>query len=225
VPLGPCPSARPERRLLQLGSVARIHPHKRLDDLLAALRIAAPRLPPHVLRIAGGVDTGAESHAAELQELARDLNVEWLGELADPRAFLESLDLFALVAEPAGCPNASLEAMARGLPMVATAVGGMRDQIDAPNSGLLAPPRDPAAFAEALIELAHSPERRARMARAARERARLLFSMDAMVERYGRLCGVLDVSPTGVVPVALSAPLSEADSRHATRGDAQIAPS
>jgi glycosyltransferase involved in cell wall biosynthesis len=222
VPLGPCPSARPIQGLLQLGSVARIHPHKRLDDLLAALRLAAPRLPPHVLRIAGGVDTGAESHVAELQELARGLNVQWLGELDDPGPFLASLDLFALVAEPAGCPNASLEAMARGLPIVATAVGGMFEQIDAPHSGLLVPPRDPAAFAEALVELAHSPGRRARMARAAWERARRVFSMDAMVERYGRLCGVLAAPQAGPTPELRPPHPKDADGSRAPRGDAQL---
>jgi glycosyltransferase involved in cell wall biosynthesis len=179
----------PSGRLI-IGTAARLHPDKRLADLLDALRRAAPRLPPHVLRIAGGVDGDAQAHAFELRERARGLSVEWLGELADPQAFLDGLDVFALVAEPAGCPNASLEAMAHGLPVLATAVGGLSEQI-APGAGLLVPPRDPAAFAEALVELAASPGKRAAMGRAARERARRLFSMELMLERYGQLCGVL----------------------------------
>jgi glycosyltransferase involved in cell wall biosynthesis len=207
VPLGPCPAPRLERGLLVIGTAARIHPDKRLADLLAALRLAAARLPPYVLRIAGGVDTGAEQHAAELRELARGLNVEWRGELADPRAFLADLDLFTLVAEPEGCPNASLEAMAAGLPIIATAVGGMLEQLDSPSSGWLVPPRDAPALANAIVELARAPERRACMGRAAWERARSHFSMDAMVQSYGLVCGVLDVGSLG--------PERHTDGRHA----------
>lgn len=196
VPLG---SARTERGRLVIGTAARLHPDKRLGDLLEALRHAAPRLPPHVLRIAGGVDGAAHAHALELRERARGLNVEWLGELDDPRAFFAGLDVFALVAEPAGCPNASLEAMAHGLPVVATAAGGMSEQI-ALGTGLLVAQRDPAAFADALVELALSPTRRAALARAARERVRRVFSMDLMVERYAELCGLVATAGSGQVP-------------------------
>jgi len=189
VPLVPLGAPRPARERLVIGTAARLHPDKRLADLLDSLRRAAPRLPAHVLRVAGGIDGAAEAHALELRDRARGLSVDWLGELADPQAFLQDLDVFALVAEPAGCPNASLEAMAHGLPIVATAVGGMSEQL-APGAGLLVPPHDPAAFADALVELATRPEQRASLARAAHERVRRLFSMDLMVQRYADLCGV-----------------------------------
>lgn len=195
VPLGARRSGHSSRGHLVIGTAARLHPDKRLGDLIEALRLAAPRLPPHVLRIAGGIDGAAEAHALELRERARGLHVEWLGELADPRAFLAGLDLFALVAEPAGCPNASLEAMAHGLPVLATAVGGMSEQI-VPGTGRLVPARDAAAFADALVELAASPELRAGLGRAAREHVRRVFSLDLMVQRYAELCGVLAPPPT-----------------------------
>jgi glycosyltransferase involved in cell wall biosynthesis len=108
--------------------------------------------------------------------------------------------VFALVAEPAGCPNASLEAMAHGLPVVATAVGGMSEQI-ALGTGLLVPPRDPAAFADALVELAASPERRAGLGLAARERVRRVFSTELMVDRYAELCGLAAAAPSAQVPL------------------------
>jgi glycosyltransferase involved in cell wall biosynthesis len=208
VPLGPLRSGRPSGSgRLVIGTAARLHPDKHLGDLIEALRLAAPRLPPHVLRIAGGVDGAAETHARELRERARGLSVEWLGELADPRPFLDALDLFALVAEPAGCPNASLEAMAHGLPVVATDVGGMSEQI-APGAGLLVPRRDPVALADALVELAASPEQRTSLGRAAREHARRSFSLDLMVQRYGELCGVLASAPSEreAPPPAATAP-------------------
>ena len=64
-----------------------------------------------------------------LRRLAEGLPVEWLGSLDETVEFLRDLDLFVLVAEPPGCPNASLEAMACGLPVIATDVGGMREQV------------------------------------------------------------------------------------------------
>lgn len=211
----PIPPSRPrarhacERERLVIGTAARLHPDKRLGDLLEALRLAAPRLPPHVLRVAGGVDGDAQAHAVELRELGRGLNIEWLGELPDPGALLPDLDLFVLIAEPAGCPNASLEAMAHGLPVIATAVGGMAEQLT-PSTGVLVPPRDPGALADALVELAADPERRAHMGAAAREHVRRHFSMDLMVEGYGRLCGLLDeVAPAGEARTARRQPAPE----------------
>ncbi|WP_437294532.1 glycosyltransferase [Sorangium sp. So ce426] len=200
VALGPRPIAAPRstqpeprasgggRALLAIGTAARIHPHKKLDELLAALRLAAPRLPPHVLRIAGGVERGAEAHAEELRRMAAGLSVEWVGELADTRAFLRELDVFALIAEPAGCPNASLEAMAEGLPVVATAVGGMSEQVDDGVTGRLVPPGDAEALAAALVELGADPARRARMGAAGWERARERFSLERMVTDYVGVC-------------------------------------
>ncbi|WP_437324622.1 glycosyltransferase [Sorangium sp. So ce381] len=176
------------RALLAIGTAARIHPHKKLDELLAALRLAAPRLPPHVLRIAGGVERGAEAYAEGLRRMAAGLPVEWVGELADTRAFLRELDVFALIAEPAGCPNASLEAMAEGLPVVATAVGGMSEQVDDGVTGRLVPPGDAEALAAALVELGADPARRARMGAAGWERARERFSLERMVADYVGVC-------------------------------------
>ncbi|XXY53311.1 glycosyltransferase [Sorangium sp. So ce269] len=193
VALGPRPPAArrassDERARLAIGTAARIHPHKKLDELLSALRLAAPRLPPHVLRLAGGVERGAEAHAEELRRMAAGLSVEWVGELDDARAFLSDLDVFALIAEPAGCPNASLEAMAEGLPVVATAVGGMSEQVDDRVTGRLVPPADAAALAGALVELAADPALRARMGAAGWERARERFSLERMVRDYVDVC-------------------------------------
>ena len=68
----------PRERLI-IGTAVRIHPDKRIEQLLRAVRIAAPSLPPFVLRIAGGVDRGADDYARELRRESADLPVEWLG--------------------------------------------------------------------------------------------------------------------------------------------------
>jgi glycosyltransferase involved in cell wall biosynthesis len=170
------------------GTSVRIHPDKKLGELLAALRIAAPRLPPYVLRIAGGVDGRAEQEATELCRAADGLNVEWLGELADTQAFLEALDVFVLVAEPAGCPNASLEAMARGLPVIATNVGGMGEQVIDGVTGRLVARGDVDAFALALVELARRAELRDCFGRAGRARVERQFALERMVADYIDVC-------------------------------------
>jgi glycosyltransferase involved in cell wall biosynthesis len=120
--------------------------------------------------------------------------VEFVGEVEDARGFLRGLDLFALVAEPAGCPNASLEAMAQGLPVVATDVGGMSEQIQEGISGRLVGREDEPGLAAALLQLAHDPSGRRTMGEAGRERVRTRFSMEMMVEGYLKACLGHDLS-------------------------------
>ena len=188
VPIGE-PSEKPNRNgRFVIGTAARISPQKRLEDLIEALTLAHSRLPPYVLRIAGAPETGAEVYAGQLREQARNLSVEWIGEESDVGTFLHALDLFAQISEPAGCPNASLEALAAGMPVVATNVGGAAEQVIEGITGRLVPRRDPQALADALVELAANPALRARFAQAGREHAAQHFSLDRMVADYRRVC-------------------------------------
>lgn len=190
----PLPEATRSRDLLPAGSplvigtAARISPQKRLEDLLAAIRIAQPRLGPFVLRVAGGVEPDTREYADRLRELGAGLPVEWLGKLPDTSQFLNTLDLFAMISAPAGCPNASLEAMAAGLPVVATDWGGAADQILHRQTGLLVPADDPAGLAEHLVELAHSPVLREQLSRGARDHVERHFSVGRMADDYCRAC-------------------------------------
>jgi glycosyltransferase involved in cell wall biosynthesis len=176
---------RPET--LVLGTAARLAPQKRIEDLLEALRMAKPRLPRCVLRIAGGVETGQQAYARRLRKLARDLPVEWCGELPETREFLRGLDIFLMISEPAGCPNASLEAMAAGLPVIATNVGGASEQVIDGHTGRLVPRGDPAAFAEALVALSGDAEQRRKLGANARAHVKSHFSFEEMVTRYAAL--------------------------------------
>jgi glycosyltransferase involved in cell wall biosynthesis len=180
---------------LVLGTAARLSPRKRLEDLLTAVRLAHPRLPPYLLRIAGGTERDSDGYAAELRRLADGLPVEWVGELEDVPPFLAALDLFAMISEPAGCPNASLEAMAAGLAVVATDFGGAGEQVIDGVTGRLVPPRDAAAFAEALIDLASDPDKRRAYGAAGRARAESLFDVRRMVADYRRVLALDRRSP------------------------------
>ena len=172
------------------GTAARINPQKRLEDLLEAFHLAHRRLPEYSLRIAGGVERGCESYAAKLRRMSHELPVEWLGEAGDVGAFHRELDVFVMISEPAGCPNASLEAMAAGLPVIATDVGGASEQVTSGRSGILVPRRDAQAFAEAIVELTVSAKLREQMGIAGRELIRERFSVERMVADYRRVFGL-----------------------------------
>jgi glycosyltransferase involved in cell wall biosynthesis len=189
VPLSPPPTwDRQANDRFVVGTAARISPQKKLEELLTALRLAHGRMPPYILRIAGGADRKCEAYAEELRALANGLPVEWVGELDDPRPFLRGLDLFALVAEPAGCPNASLEAMAEAVVVVATDVGGASEQVEDGVTGRLVPRGDARALSEAISELAWDTARRRAWGAAGRARAEAYFDQRRMVADYRLLC-------------------------------------
>lgn len=172
---------------LFIGTAARLSPDKRLEELLDAFRLSLPRLPRCELHIAGGVERGAESYARELRRRARGLPVRWCGELPGTAGFLAGLDLFAMISEPAGCPNASLEAMAAGLPVIATDVGGAGEQVLDGITGRLTPRGDSRAIADALIELALDPAKRAHFGAAGAAHVRENFSVEEMIGNYRSL--------------------------------------
>lgn len=184
------PAALPvDRPRLAIGTLCRISPDKKLEELLDAVRHLRPRHAAFELLIGGGPDIGQEQYAAELQHASADLPVRWLGHV-DSDSFLPGLDVFALVAEPAGCPNASLEAMAHGLAVVATDVGGMNDQVVDGVTGYLAARGDSRGLAEALEKLLDDPGRRIAMGQEGRRRAQDVFSIDRMARGYMQLLGL-----------------------------------
>lgn len=184
------PIARPtERPRLAIGTLCRISPDKKLEQLLDAVRHLRPQHESFEVLVGGAPDIGQEDYAAELRRAAADLPVRWLGEV-EADSFLPGLDAFALVAEPAGCPNASLEAMAHGLAVVATDVGGMNEQVVDGHTGYLAAGDDARDLARALKALLDAPQRRLEMGREGQRRARDVFSLDRMVSGYMRLLGL-----------------------------------
>lgn len=117
--------------------------------------------------------------------------VELLGERNDVPDLLAQADLFALSSRSEGMPLSILEAMAAGLPVVATAVGGIPEIVVAGETGLLVPPGDVEALTSALRELLAEPEKRRRLGAAGRRRAQELFDLprfrQAHIELYERL--------------------------------------
>ena len=185
---------RPEETVF--GFAARIEEGKgplTLVEALAELKDGEGAAAAHV-RMAG---TGPQLQ--EVKARVRALNLsdscEFVGFYTDPTgrsAFMRSLDVFVLPSLAEGTPNSIIEAMAHGLPVIATEVGGIPDLLSA-DSGILVPPGDTAALAEAMRRLASDPHLRAVMGRAARERYLKLSSPDAVLpllqSAYLRLAG------------------------------------
>lgn len=168
--------------------VANLFPYKGHSDLLSALGDIASRLPQPWRLIIVGRDEGSGPHlklqAAQLGIADRIL---WLGERRDIEAILSAADCGLLVSHEEGFSNALVEAMAHGLPMIATAVGGNLDAIVDGQSGRLVPVGNKARLGKAILELAENPATRKAFGLAARERATALFSQADCVDRYVRL--------------------------------------
>jgi glycosyltransferase involved in cell wall biosynthesis len=128
---------------------------------------------------------------AELEQRARELGVAgrclFLGERADVPDLLAAADLFLLPSLWEGLPLSVLEAMAAGRPVVATAIGGTDEAVTDGVTGLLVPPRDPAAIAAAIARLRDDPGLAERLAAAGRARVEREFSSRATAERVMRI--------------------------------------
>lgn len=112
----------------------------------------------------------------------------WLpGERSDVQDVMRGLHAFALPSLAEGVSNTILEAMASGLPVVATAVGGNADLVVQGKTGYIVPAAHPQAMALRLVELASSPERACKLGRAGRQRVQGAFSLTSMVATYQAL--------------------------------------
>jgi sugar transferase (PEP-CTERM/EpsH1 system associated) len=169
-----------------VGSVGRFRPQKGYADLLVAMKQVKENAPNARLLLVGGGELQADLEAKVLS-LGLDGVVTFAGIRADVPEILAVLDVFVLSSLWEGMPNAILEAMAAGLPVVATAVGGTPDVVVDGVTGFLVPPRDPSALAKALATLVRDPDLRRRMGQAGRERVLQHFSVERMVERTQNL--------------------------------------
>jgi glycosyltransferase involved in cell wall biosynthesis len=168
--------------------VANLIPYKGHRELIEALAIVKDAMPaPWSLLVIGRDDgIGAELKArADALEIAG--NIIWFDEQSAVEDFLRASDIFVLPSHEEGFSNALLEAMATGLPVIATAVGGNIDAVVDNESGLLVSPNNPSALAAAILRLASDATLRQHFADAARRRVQRHFSLDTCVDNYEKL--------------------------------------
>lgn len=167
-------------------SVARLSAEKDFPTLLRAMALAVQDVPELVLKLVGD---GPERN--RLEQLTRELNltrhVEFLGERTDVPALLAEAGFFVTASLTEGISLTLLEAMAVGLPVVATAVGGNSEIVDAPRTGRLVPAGDAAALAAAMVSMCRQPECWHALGQAGRERVEEHFEVRRMVSDYERL--------------------------------------
>ena len=153
--------------------------------------LAAFKLVHEQISEARLVFAGDGPSMTELRQAAADMGiagqVDFLGTRTDIPDVLRGFTLFTLSSITEGISMTILEAMACGLPVVATDVGGNREIVNPPECGLIVPPRDPQALANACLELLRDSTRRAQMSAVARQRIVEHFSLDAMVSAYSTL--------------------------------------
>lgn len=169
-----------------VGIVARLSEEKRHGDLLRAFSQVAGRLPQARLSVVGDGPL-----AGRLQRMAASLGirerVDFAGFQEDVFPFLAEMDLFVLPSRSEGLSISIMEAMAAGLPVVASRVGGIPELVCEGETGLLVPAGRPDALAGAMLALLADPPRLRRMGEAGRRRVVDSFNPDLFIRAHERI--------------------------------------
>ena len=191
-----CPFGGPEHWLI--GTVGRMQSVKNQVSLAHAF-VRALQLDPALRTRLRLVMIGDGPLRAECQAILANAGVSklaWLpGERHDVANIMRGLDCFVLPSLAEGVSNTILEAMASGLPVIATNVGGNAELVTHGLTGELVPAANPQSLAESLLKLAGDPVMARAMGRAGRASAEARFSMQAMVSAY---CGIYDRQPNSL---------------------------
>ncbi len=178
----PSRTLHPIRKITTVGNVRRVKGH---DLLVRAAAEVVRQWPETSFNVAGEVLDPA--YFAELQNLIGELGLtehfKFLGRATDVSAHLATADLFVLPSRSEGFSNALIEAMAAGLPVIATDVGGNAEAVQPGISGLIVPPEDASALAAAMLLLMSSPEKAQAMGAAGRASVERHFTAAAMTRK------------------------------------------
>ena len=177
-----------------IGTVGRLDPVKDHKTLLQAFAQLARRNPSVRLVIAGEGPMRGDMET-QIRELKIGDQVQMLGERQDVSEVLKAFDVFTLTSIAEGISNTILEAMASGLPIVATRVGGNPELVEHGASGHLIPAQNVSALESALLAYVTSPDLRGSHGAAARQKAVDEFSLERMAEQYAELYFSVMVKP------------------------------
>ena len=170
-------AARPAREPVVVGTAANLEYHKGIEVLLAA---AARVETPVTFEIYGD---GTARSELEAEAARRGVDARFHGFVPDFRSRLDELDVFVLPTRGDNLPVSILEAMAGGLPVISTRVGGIPEQIDDGVTGYLVEPDDVDGLAEAIGKLASDPAHREAFGRAGTEKLEREFSSAGVARR------------------------------------------
>jgi glycosyltransferase involved in cell wall biosynthesis len=170
-----------DRDAILFTCVGRLEPQK---NPLLLLQAFAALKDPRIHLIMMGEGSLREQLATYIREHGLERRVHLLGKRNEVPECLAASDVFVLSSNWEGNPLAVMEAMAAGLPVVGTTVGGIPELVESGQQGILVPPGDCAAFTDAMRTLLNDPEKRAAMGNAARVRATAAFNVERMAQGY-----------------------------------------
>jgi glycosyltransferase involved in cell wall biosynthesis len=176
-----------------VGAVGRLVREKGFLELFDAARRLRPR-HPHVMVVVAGPDDADKGDALSEADIAAAgrVGVRFLGFRPDVELLYAGFDIYVLASHREGFPRSAMEAAATGLPIVATDVRGCREVVEHGRTGLLVPPREPAALARAIEQLVTDAEARAAMGEAATEKAGREFDQREVIARTLDTYALLD---------------------------------
>jgi len=166
-------------------AAARVFPLKDIETMIRSALIVRETIPDVLFILYGDLDADppyAERCRALIVELGLEATFEMRGHHSNPAQLYAEGDVIALSSISEAFPYTVLEAMACGRPVVGTDVGGVREALE--GFGIVVAPRNPPAFAEAVVELLHDPETCAELGRRAREEVLARYRIDRSVDAY-----------------------------------------
>lgn len=184
-------STEPSDANTSIGFIGRLDPIKCIPDLLEAVRLLRGKVRLHIF--------GDGSERSRIEAIVRETGlsdrVVLHGAIARPQDALSRIRLLVLPSRAEGFGLVLIEAMAAGVPVVATNVPGIRDVVRHDFTGLLVPPGSPADLARAIDAIVSSPALRRRLVESARREVRERFSWDVVLPRYHELLGLATLRP------------------------------
>ena len=174
------------RATVPIGFIGRLDPVKRIPDLLHAVRLLAGNVHLHIF--------GEGPERPKIESMIRELGlsdaVTVHGAIARPQEALRQISLLVLPSSAEGFGLVLIEAMAAGVPVVATDVAGIRDVVRNNRTGLLVPAASPADLARAIERLLADPALAERLASAARADVQRRFTWDVVLPSYREVLGI-----------------------------------
>lgn len=163
--------------------IANFRKMKGHKEILEAGRLLVDKIPEILFIFAGEGELKNEIQRKVENDYILSRIIRFIGVIADPLPLLYASHIFLLASHWEGCPTSVLEAMSAGVPVIATDVGGVPEIIKNEETGILIPPKNPEAIAEAIYHLYTNHSLREKLAMAGRKHVEQNFSLDSMVSK------------------------------------------